>query len=381
MKVLAYFILIALFMASSHSAIQKTKETSENNLLEIVKFINDKDGISLSNLVNKSNVDSFDSTGVSLISLAVMTGDLNIVKIIGEKDANPNIKNRTSMESTPLMMASGYKSLEIAKYLIEKGANIDLQDNNGDPVIHWSAYYGNVLFTKLMLDNNAKTNLKSIHSDGVMQVALKEWQDSIVDLLLEYEVTIHSVQNHSNKLIKAVKNNDFSSFSSLLNKKDINTKDGAGNTLLMIAANKGYFEIVKYLVLEGAAINELNSVGHTALNLAVNFGKNSIAKYLIEQGANVNKTDHRFILTPLLAAIRSNNLEMGELLLANGADVNTKDGTNNFSPIMWATAYQNKSFVSLLLKQHPDLSIISNYEQNVFEMTQDKEILKLLKEK
>ncbi|MCB0536576.1 MAG: ankyrin repeat domain-containing protein [Bacteroidetes bacterium] len=379
MKALVNLILIVLTAASSNIYAQNTPEKSGNNLPEIIKFINNKDSTALKKVINEHNVNSFDTNGVNLLTLGVITGDLNIVKIIGEKGANPNLKNKTQMGSTPLMMASEYKSLEIAKYLIKKGADINIQDNNGDPVINWSAYYGNVPFTKLMLENGAITNLRSIHSDGVMQVALKEWQDSIVDLLLEYNVVIHKVKEDSEDLIFALKNSNFSLFKSLLNKDNINTRDGASNTLLMIAAKNGYFEMVKYLIEEGANINEINAVGQTALNLSVFFGKNSIANFLVQNGADVNKTDNQFILSPLVAAIRADNLALGKILLQKGADINSTDGTNNFSPIMWATLYQNKDFVSLLLKYNPDLSIISKYNQNVFEMTENNEILKMLK--
>lgn len=380
MKILANFLLVALIATSSNITAQNTQEKSENNVQEIIKFINNKDSLSLKKAINEHNVNSFDTTGVNMLTLGVLTGDLNIVKIIGDKGANPNLKNKTQMGSTPLMMASNSKSLEIAKYLIKKGADINIQDNNGDPVINWSAYYGNVPFTKLMLENGAKTNLKSIHSDGVMGVALKEWKDDVVNLLLEHNVSVHKVDENSLDLINAVKNNDFSLFKSLLNKDNINTTDGASNTLLMTAAKNGYFEMVTYLIAEGADINAINSVGQTALNLSVFYGKNSIAEFLIQNEADVNKTDNRFILTPLTAAIRSNNMALGEILLQKGAKINTTDGINNFSPIMWATLYQNKDFVSLLLQYNPDLSIISKYNQNVFEMTTDKEILKILKD-
>lgn len=382
MKIFKSFglVLWCFTMVSCNYKTQKTKEYTENEVQEVIKYINAKDSLSLRDKLNENDVNTFDSTGVNLLTHAVMTGDLNIVKIIADKGADPNLKNKTTMGSTPLMMASGFESNEIAKYLINKGAEIDIQDNNGDPAINWSAYYGNVSFTKLMLDKGAETSLKSIHSDNVMQVALKEWQDSIVELLLERGVTIYTVKKNSIELINAVKNNNLVLTRSLLNKSNVDTRDGAGNTLLMIAADKGYAEMVDYLVHSGANLDAMNSVGQTALNKAIFFGKNSIAKNLIEEKADVNKTDSRFILPPLVAAIRSNNIEMGKILLDKGADINIKDGTNNFSPIMWAALYQNMDFVSTLLHYKPDLSIISEYGTTVFEMTEDKEILKLLKQ-
>lgn len=375
------FFLIVLIATGSNVFGQNTQEKLDRNLLNIITFISNKDSSSLEKVINANNVNSFDTNGVNLLTLGVLSGDLNLVKVLIENGANPNLINQTQMGSTPLMMASEYKSLDIAKYLIKNGADINIQDSNGDPAIHWSAYYGNVPFTKLMLENGAKTNLKSMHSDGVMQVALKEWQDSIVDLLLKYKVSIYKVEEDSKALILALKNDDFSLFKSLLNTKNINTRDGASNTLLMIAAKNGYFEMVKYLIEKGADIDKINSVGQSALNLSVFYGKNTVANYLIQKGADVNKTDNRFILSPLVAAIRANNLAVGKILLEKGADINSTDGTNNFSPIMWAALYQNKDFVSLLLKYNPDLFIRSKYKQNVFEMTRNNEILKILKDK
>jgi len=381
MKKLAKLTLIVLIASSCASSVQNTKIIAEYDVQEIVQLINNKDSLALKNALNKQNVNSFDSTGVNLLTHGIMTGDLNIVKMIGENGANPNLKNKTQMGSTPLMMASEYESLEIANYLIEKGADLNIQDANGDPVINWSAYFGNIPFTRLMLENGAKTDLKSIHSNGVMQVALKEWQYGIVDLLHEYNVNENIVEESSKDVNIALKKNNLEMFKSLVNKDNVNTRDGASNTLLMNAAKNGYSDILNYLLKEGAEINEINSVGHTALNLSVYFGQDSTARYLIEKGADVNKTDDRFKLSPLIAAIRSNHLELGEILLKKGANINATDGTNNFTPIMWATLYQNKDFVKLLLKYDPDLSIKSKYNQTVFEMTEDEEMLKLLEGK
>ncbi|MBZ0199985.1 MAG: ankyrin repeat domain-containing protein [Ignavibacteriaceae bacterium] len=380
MKVLLNYLIILFLFASCSTVLQKSENTTFK-LEKIIELINNKDTLALQIVINKSNANLQDAGGVNLLTHGVMTEDFNIVKILLSNNADPNFKNKTSMGSTPLMMASQYESLEIAEYLLKNGADIDIQDNNGDPAIHWSAYSGNVPFTKLMLDKGAKTNLKSIHSDGVMQVALKEYQDSIVDLLLENNISIFDVLDNIIPLVNAVKQNDSVLFKNLVDESNINSKDGAGNTLLMIAAEKGYFSIVKYLVENAADINEMNSVGQTALNKSIYFGKDETAKYLIDKGADINKTDSRFILLPLVAAIRSNNLELGNLLLEKGAEINTPDGINNFSPIMWAALYNNKDFIAMLLKHNPDLTIISKYKTNVFDMSQDEEILKMLKKR
>ena len=143
-------------------------------------------------------------------------------------------------------------------------------------------------------------------------------------------------------------------------------------------SKNGYFEMVKFEIEEGANINEINAVGQTALNLSVFFGKNSIANFLVQNGADVNKTDNQFILSPLVAAIRADNLALGKILLQKEPILTPQMEPTIFTNYV-ATLYQNKDFVSLLLKYNPDLSIISKYNQNVFEMTENNEILKMLK--
>ena len=379
MKKTLYYLLLLLIIASCNNNTERTKKMSDTDLTQLFVNIKNKDSIALKKMIDKTNVNSFDTSGVNLLSRAVITGDFNIVKILMDMGANPNLTNKTKMSTTPLMMASGYKSLDIANYLLKNGADVDIQDGNGDPVIHWSAYYGNIPFTKLMLEKGAKTDLKSIHSNGVMQVALKEYQDSIVDLLIDYKISIFKVDPKNIAILDAVKQNNINAVKSLLNENNLNSRDDAGNTLLITASSKGYSDIVKYLVDKGALIDALNPVGQTALNKAIYFGNNKIAKYLISKNADINLTDERFVLLPLVAAVRGNNLEMGRLLLKNGADINRIDSINSFSPIMWATAYQNKEFIQLLLQYKPDLTIISKYNATVFDMTKDTGILKLLK--
>ncbi len=330
-------------------------------------------------LINSKNINAFDSVGVSLLSRAILAKNFEVVKLLIEKGANPNLRNKTKSKSTPLMMCANYNLVAMANYLINHGANIDAQDSNGDAVINWAAYMGAYSFVKLLLDSGAKTDQKSIHSDNVMGVALKEWQDSIVDLLIRYDKGIHKVEKKQHLLIAAVKTNDTVFVKEHLNPINSNTRDEAGNTLLLIAASKGYDKITRLLVKNNAEIDAINPVGHTALNKAVFFKRNNIAKYLLKQRASVNKTDKRFVLTPLIAAARANNLEMGSLLLKKGAAVNVTNRIDNFSPMMWAVAYGNIDFVKLLLKYNPDLTIVSKYGRDVFKMTRNDALLKLLK--
>lgn len=322
-------------------------------------------------------INQIDSTGYSLLSKAVQKKNKKLVISLLSKGADPNLKNKNQLQTTPLMEASNFNLIEISKVLIANGADVNIRDKNNDPVIHWSAYYGQVELTQLFLDNGANSNLKSIHSDGVMHVALKEWRENIVDLLLENGVYIHKVTLKDKPTISAVKSGSLEKLKAINSGFNVNAIDGSGTSVLIKAASKGYFNIVKYLIEKGADINTMNPTGHTALNRAIYFKHTKIAQFLIDNSADINKTDNRFKLSPIIAAVKSKNIELGKILLEKGVEINILDGANGMTPIMWAVAFQQKGFVKLLLKYNPDLSIKSPiYGVTVFKLTKDKDLLK-----
>lgn len=379
-------VLFLCFVTSAHSQnnINKKDETKNEYIQEvnqISSLINSKEGVDkIKSLVSKKNINVIDSTGFSLLSQAIRTKNVTLAKIFLKHGANPNLKNKDFLESTSLMQCTNVNSVDMVILLLDNGADVNIQDNHGDSAIHWSAYYGQVEITRLFMEHGANPNLISWHSDGVMIVALKEWKEDIVDLLLEYNVSMNIVLIKDKPTIEAVSSGSFKNVISLKKNLNANAIDASGTPVLIKSASNGYPKIVKYLVSNGADINVMNPAGHTALNRAIYFGHNDVVNYLLSKGADIDKTDDRFKLSPLIAAARSNNLVSGKLLLENGAEVNNIDGIAGMTPIMWAAAYQHTDFVKLLLKYKPDLSISSIYEDTVFTITKNEELLSLLKE-
>lgn len=68
----------------------------------------------------------------------------------------------------------------------------------------------------------------------------------------------------------------------------VNIKDKDGNTPLMLATQKGAFEIVKYLAGKGAYVNTTNKKNYTALCYAAKNNRPKITEYLIDSGAHVD---------------------------------------------------------------------------------------------
>ncbi len=69
--------------------------------------------------------------GIGILDEALNIDDLDFIKyLVEEKKLNPLVTNRKS-GFTPVMQVASYGYLDIVKYLIEKGANIEEKDSFG----------------------------------------------------------------------------------------------------------------------------------------------------------------------------------------------------------------------------------------------------------
>ena len=146
---------------------------------------------------------------------------------------------------------------------------------------------------------------------------------------------------------------------------DVNAKNNRDKTVLMYAAeNGGHFEIVRYLVENGAKISDIHkySVNDLAWKEILEYGSIDIVKYLVENGANTNNTrlvdwagvgwlnkvqecikngtdinaKNKWGWTALIKASEKGNLDIVEYLIKKEADVNAID-KNNYTALMYAS--------------------------------------------
>ena len=96
----------------------------------------------------------------------------------------------------------------------------------------------------------------------------------------------------------------------IVDMNDINAGDGNNDTPLLIAARKGYIDIVKLLIKNGAKINIQDDYGDTALHAATFNGHKDIVKFLLSKGADTRIKNY-FARTPVFY---STNNEITKIL-------------------------------------------------------------------
>lgn len=110
----------------------------------------------------------------------------------------------------------------------------------------------------------------------------------------------------------------------------INSKDGEGNTALIIAISRTDENWTGFLLKQGADPNLAGKGGDTPLIAAARVGFEPAIEWLISLGAKVD-APNRMGETPLIIAVQQRELPVVRLLLSKGADPDRADHAAGFS--------------------------------------------------
>lgn len=173
------------------------------------------------------------------------------------------------------------------------------------------------------------------------------------------------VNSDCEELLKAIANEDKASvIASLQDKRSSNCRNEAGVTGLMIAADRGYDEIIKILLESGADVNAKDHSGITALMTAACSGKESCVKTLLEAGADVQILANDDS-SALMYGVLSGKPGVVKMLLDAGANTNVINKSD--ATVLKLTEGNRYRTIRQMVTRTPD----SDYT----------EIVKLLKEK
>jgi ankyrin repeat protein len=132
---------------------------------------------------------------------------------------------------------------------------------------------------------------------------------------------------------EAVKKSDGDKAMEILNSSPqgiVNTKDGDGNTPLIIAISRSDEQWTGFLLSKGADPNLGGRNGDTPLIAAARVGFEPAVEWLISVGAKVDGTN-RMGETPLIVAVQQHQPQIVRVLLGQGADPDKADHNAGYS--------------------------------------------------
>lgn len=306
---------------------------------ELLKDVNDKESLLKLMPLDLNKTDKY---GKTALNFGIIKG-LELVQHMVELGADINLPCDEDM-TPPVSRAGGFWNHEdIARYLVEKGANLNQVDKNGDTPLHIAAYNGRKDLCAFYLDHGAKLEAKNNNGFTPFLSACDGFGGHDEDkpgtrrLLMERGANVKAIDKEKRNAINLLfcKYDDFP---------------------LIYNAYPDY-DFLKTLVEKGVKIDNAGKYSDTPLLTTVyasakESGLDKYVRDLVSLGANVNQK-HKNGYTPLTMAISVENCAMVQTLLDLGTNTSIKfpDGKNIIQMLEEYEKNQYRGFVYSTIKK------------------------------
>lgn len=268
--------------------------------------------------------------------------------------ADPRAGRSGMTAVTPLQHAAACGSARIAALLLDAGAKVNSQSDDGRTPLHYAA---SMEVAKLLLDRGANPNAADHNQSLPIQQAVAHGRNQVVEMLINKGAKFDATSLLFNALTM---------YGPTLRLPDRSGLPAATAKLMgeVEQSNEGLTEIVKLALNKGAKANYQTEFGETMLHMAVLTGQQEVVKLLLDNGAKINARANsqeyepaglaapiRYDgVTPLHQAANKGFTAVARLLLEKGAIVNAKDSGGN-TPLHLAIR-AGKPGVVAILKAH-----------------------------
>ena len=239
-------------------------------------------------------------------------------------NANARINEVTEINgNNALILATVHGSIECLKTLLERGSNVDQQNNNGETALTMAAKFGSVEIIEVLLQHNASIDAQDFcKRTALMHAAITNHVDCVKLLIasgarlditdnLNCDALMHSLTHHEDDKCPLLLIRSGSS---------LHNVSRSGFTPLQMCVSRYRIPIIKEMIKYGVNVNQC-TFSHTALWLATDECFEECVKILLNANASPN-----IGRPPLVIAARySDNLDCINMLLDAGADVNRTD--------------------------------------------------------
>lgn len=318
-----------------------------------------------------------DHLGCTPLYYATDKGYLEVAKILLERGADPNIRCSNSHGPTRITRAMMKGDLELVMSLLSRNSFPNIQEDyieyDSTP-LHHATKNGYLELAELLLEKNADPNVQDDKGYGStpLHYATRNGNMELVKLLLENNADPNFQDDGLGcgwtPLHYATMNEHLELVKLLLEwNSNPNVQEngiGYGLTPLHYATENGHLELVKLLLEKGANPNILGGSvesGPAPLHYATWNGNIELVELLLEKNADPNLQEDAFGCgsTPLHYATQDGHLELVKLLLEKGADPNIQDHGigHSLTALHYATSLGHLELVYLLLHNNANPNI------------------------
>ena len=399
--------ILELLLEHGADITAKTKEGRD-----ILQLVAERGNEELVEFVLTRGKDGFspESLSIALQSVIRNKSSHQIVELLVESGANPSMALEPALESG---------SIDMARLLLAKGADVNFATKNGATALHGAIAGGDRESIEFLVDNGADVHRMADDGRVALQMAFDSGDRDLVEYLLRHGADINTSARDGRRVLhKALERGDNEMFRFFLEQgadiklparngkmaldfaienkaghetieailermEDVNHVANDGMRALDRAIDIGDGELVRMLMAAKADTGLVNGSGRSAFQRALDMKNKSIVHLFLESGLEpekitnalqeaVSKGSHEGVeillsggvdpnvlkngLSAFHVAIKNGNVDMTRILLEWGADPRLETG-EGLSPLWLGVRSGNKSVVKTLLKKKADGSV------------------------
>jgi ankyrin repeat protein len=186
--------------------------------------------------------------------------------------------------SISLYLALQHGDIDQIERHIYWGTDINALDADGRRPLHVAAERGRTVVLELLLEHGADVNAPDQAGRTPIQRAVLNGRTQIADLLLQHGARLDPGELLLEAAAQGVQDRDVVRWL-VGHGADLNQKDAAGDTALLLAARSGNHRLALHLVDEGADVNVHDAAGRSAIAVARAAGQLDIVSLLQRYGA------------------------------------------------------------------------------------------------
>ncbi len=261
------------------------------------------------------------------IHRAIEAGDLALVKQILKSDPSAlTERDNNQFRELPIHIAAQTGNIEIAKLLLEAGADIDAGDSDNSTALGVAAMRKHGEMVAFLIERGADINRRDRKADCPLSFAVYGRDEAIIQQLLDAGA-------------------------------DLYFRSPNGETLLHISCARNVRGFVEHLLENNAEIDAPAANGGTPLGYAAMQGHTDLVQLLLDRGANPSPGQPGDI-TPLIFTTWRNQVECARILLENGAKVNHPSYNNN-TAVLIAAENSSPEMIELLLEHGAEVNHVN----------------------
>lgn len=301
------------------------------------------------------------------LELLLKKGKTELFKELANCALNANMtlpKNKQSL----LRFAVDNKKNSEAKYLLEKGVDMWMEDKDGVSALFAAVQQ---VESNSELYQEFKKRLKDINEDGykgesLLMLLAKAGQFKEFQKVVEEGGDIwQKDRNGKTVLMYAAEGGNVPIINHLIYKGDnLGATDKNGKTALMYAAEAGKTNAYKELVAKGASVKTTDNNGKSALMYAAEKGYTDIVEDLINQGESPVAFDNKH-KTVLMYAVQSGNMDTVKALTTKSIEASEQDD-DGVSVLSYAVLGKNLDIVQFIVDQRVDIFVQDKYGYQPF---------------